>query len=894
MNLSSLPVAEALASLRSRADGLTPEEVRVRLAEYGPNRLEELRRMPLWLQLAREFVHFFALILWAAAGMALLAELLAPGQGMATLGWAIVAVILVNGVFSFLQEYRAERAVAALRALLPAQAKVLREGVVVLVPADQIVPGDILVLQEGDEVPADGRVIESVGLRVNAATITGEAAATEKHPHPSVAEDVTRARNLVLAGTAVVSGEGRALVFATGMRSEFGRIAGLAQRAVGRPSPLQLEIRRLSRLVALLATLTGVVFFCIGWALGVPFWEAFIFAIGIIVANVPEGLLPTVTLSLAMATQRMARRNALVRHLPAVEALGSASVIVSDKTGTLTQNRMQVRALFFGGREHAWDRLDPTLTQTHRRFFAVGLHCHDLREIVVDGRRRIAGDPMEVSLRSMGQRALGAFPVFPRVAAIPFDTDRRRLSTLHHTPEGLLLYCKGALEAVLPLCQQVQEGDRVVPLTGEHREQYLEAEDALAERGMRVLAFAWRVVPPDCPRERWEEGLVLAGLVGMEDPPRPEVPAAIRTCRGAGIRVIMVTGDHAQTARSVACRIGLIESDTPRIVTGAELARLSPEQLQLVLDEPEILFARVAPEQKLAIVQALQRKREIVAVTGDGVNDAPALRQADIGVAMGLSGTDVAKEAADMVLLDDNFASIVAAIEEGRAVFENIRKFLTYILTSNIPELVPYLAFALFRIPLPLTIIQILAVDLGTDLLPALALGAEKPHADLMRQPPRRHQRGLLDWRLVSRAYLWLGPLEAAGAMAAFFFVLNAGGWNYGEPLGKLDPLYLQATTACLAGIVVMQVANVFVCRHPIAPAWAGRSLMSPLLLWGVAAELVLIIAIVYTSWGNLIFGTAPLALDAWLFMLPFAAGLFLMEEGRKHVVRQRVRAPGG
>jgi magnesium-transporting ATPase (P-type) len=325
-------------------------------------------------------------------------------------------------------------------------------------------------------------------------------------------------------------------------------------------------------------------------------------------------------------------------------------------------------------------------------------------------------------------------------------------------------------------------------------------------------------------------------------------------------------------------------------VTGAQLARLSLEQLQLVLDEPELLFARVAPEQKMAIVQALQRKREIVAVTGDGVNDAPALRQADIGVAMGVSGTDVAKEAADMVLLDDNFASIVAAIEEGRAVFENIRKFLTYILTSNIPELVPYLAFALFRIPLPLTIIQILAVDLGTDLLPALALGAEKPHPDLMRQPPRRRGRRLLDWRLVTRAYLWLGPLEAAAAMAAFLLVLNAGGWSYGEPLGKLDPLYLRATTACLAAIVVMQVANVLVCRHPSAPAWAGRSLLSPLLAWAVAAELALIVAIVYTPWGHLVFATAPLALDDWLFMLPFAAGLFLLEEGRKYAVRLRQR----
>jgi magnesium-transporting ATPase (P-type) len=324
------------------------------------------------------------------------------------------------------------------------------------------------------------------------------------------------------------------------------------------------------------------------------------------------------------------------------------------------------------------------------------------------------------------------------------------------------------------------------------------------------------------------------------------------------------------------------------VLTGIQLALLTPEQLQLELDEPRLLFARIAPDQKMAIVQALQRKGEMVAVTGDGVNDAPALRQADIGIAMGVSGTDVAKEAADMVLLDDNFASIVAAIEEGRAVFDNIRKFLTYILTSNIPELVPYLSFVLFRIPLPLTIIQILAVDLGTDLLPALALGAEKPHPDVMRRPPRRRDQRLLDWPLLARAYLWLGPLEAAGALAAFFFVLTAGGWAYGESLGKLDPLYLQATTACLAAIVVMQVANVFVCRHPREPAWAFGWSTSPLLLWGIAAELALILAVVYTPWGRLVFGTAPLSADDWLFMLPFAAGLFALEEARKSATRWR------
>jgi calcium-translocating P-type ATPase len=892
MNLSRLSVEEALASLHSRASGLTEAEARSRLAEYGPNRLEELRAEPLWQRLARGFTHFFALILWAAAAMAFFADLYAPHQGMATLGWAIVGVILVNGVFSFLQEYRAERALAALRKLLPAQAKVLREGMALLLPVEAIVPGDVVLLQEGDEVPADARVMESLGLRVNAATITGEPAAVETHAHAAAAAvDPAHARNLVLAGTAVVSGEGRALVFATGMRTRFGHIAHLTQRVDARPSPLQLEIRRLSRLVAALATLLGVAFYLVGRTLGLPFWEAFLFGIGIIVANVPEGLLPTVTLSLAMATQRMARRNVLIRHLPAVETLGSATVILSDKTGTLTQNRMSVHSIFADGREYAWAGLDPAQVRANEGLFAAALHCHDLREVVVDHRARVVGDPMEVSLRAMGRRALGAFPVFPRVAAIPFDADRKRLSTLHHTPGGMVLYCKGALETVLPLCRRAHSDEAVVPLTGELRDQYLEAEDSLAERGLRVLAFAWRALPAACPRERWEEDLVLAGLVGMDDPPRPEVPAAVRSAQRACVRVILVTGDHPQTAAALAARIGLTGSGQPKILTGPQLARLSPEQLQLALDEPDILFARVAPEQKMALVEALQRKGEVVAVTGDGVNDAPALRRADIGVAMGLAGTDVAKEAADMVLLDDNFAGIVNAIEEGRAAFENIRKFLTYILTSNIPELVPYLAFVLFKIPLPLTIIQILAVDLGTDLLPALALGAERPDAAVMQRPPRgRHER-LVDWRLLTRAYLWLGPMEAAASMAAFSFVLGAGGWAYGEILARQDPLYLQATTACLATIVVTQVVNLFLCRDPQRSSFGPGLLDNRLLLWGILAELAIILAIVYTSAGQLIFGTAPIGWQVWAFSLPFAAAMLALEEGRKAGARRATRS---
>jgi calcium-translocating P-type ATPase len=880
----------AAASLRSAPDGLTADEAARRLAEFGPNRLEDVRRTPLWLRAARQFTHFFALVLWVAAALAFWGALHDPASGMATLGAAIVGVIVVNGAFSFWQEHRAEAQVAALKAILPRQATVLRDGGAQRLPIEALVPGDVVLLQEGDDVPADCRLLEATALRVNVATITGESLPKARTSAPTEEDDPLAARCLLLAGTSVVAGDGKALVYATGMRTEFGRIVHLTQAAGERPSPLQQEIARLSRLVAAAAAVLGVAFFLIGQAIGLGFWTNFLFAIGIIVANVPEGLLPTVTLALAMATQRMAKRNALIRRLPAAEALGAATVIVTDKTGTLTENRMSaVRAWFADG---ARDLAQPDPAGAARRapFFDCARHCHNLRRVAENGRARLLGDPMEAALVEMAQRHLPAAPR-ARLDELPFDADRRRMSTLHASLAGLVLYCKGAVESVLPLCTHALGPDGApVPLTGELAERFLAAQDEMAEQGLRVLALAWREVPAGTARERLESALVLAGLVGLADPPRPEVPDAIRRCRSAGIRVIMVTGDHPHTAQAIARDIGLAR--TPSVVTGAALARLSDAQLQLALDPgdaaDEVLFARVTADQKMRVVDALKRKGHVVAATGDGVNDAPALRRADIGIAMGVAGTDVAREAADMVLLDDNFASIVAAIEEGRAVFQNIRKFLTYILTSNVPEIVPYLAFVLFRIPLPLTIVQILAVDLGTDLVPALALGAEAPAPDTMAQPPRRRDERLLSWALVARAYLWLGLLEAAAAMAAFFFVLHGGGWTYGEALAPSDPLYLEATTACLAAIVVTQMVNVFLCRDDRRSAFAFGLASNPLILWGLAVEAALILAIVYTPLGQALFGTAPLPAAAWAFMVPFALAMLVLEEGRKALARVR------
>ncbi len=869
------------AHLHSGAQGLTQAEAMQRLAKYGANRIERISgqsfagKLPLIGRLFGEFTHFFALILWLAAGLAFVAEWKDPGQGMAMLGYAVLGVILINGLFSFLQEYRAEKALAALRNLLPHHTTALRDGRTIQLPVSELVPGDVVLLAAGDDVPADCRLIEAFGVRVNTANLTGESKPMAREADHVSEEQSALRRNILHAGTSLISGEAKAMVYATGMHTEFGNIARLTQAAREPLSPLQKEILRLSRLVALFATLLGAVFFLIGQAIGLSFWENLVFAIGIIVANVPEGLLPTVTLSLAMATQRMAKKNALVRHLPAVETLGAASVICSDKTGTLTQNRMSVRQVFFSG-----ELLAPTELNDAGPLYAIMRHCHDLRHVEQSGQTAWLGDPMEVALL---EAAPSDGKVFARLDEIPFDTERRRMSVICDTPQGHMLYCKGAPESVLPLCSEMLLHGKRMPLDEASRASLLNAHEQMTERGLRVIALAYRALPQHSTQR--ESELVFTGLIGLVDPPRAAVPEAIRTCHAAGIRVIMITGDHPQTASALAREIGLAQD--PLAVTGDKLRHMSDTDLQLLLDEPELLFARTGADQKMRIVQALQRKGEIVAVTGDGVNDAPALKCADVGIAMGISGTDVAKESADIILLDDNFATIVSAIEEGRAVFDNLRKFLTYILTSNIPELVPYLAFVLFRIPLPLTIIQILAVDLGTDMLPALALGAEKPDPGTMRRPPRLRSERLLDWASLLRAYLFLGPLEAIAAMAAFFFVLHGGDWQYGQMLGHHDNLYLQATTACLSAIIAMQVVNVFLCRHPTLSVFSRGHRRNRLIWYGIGFELSLLLLIAYTPWGNALFGTAPFGIEVWLFILPFGIGMLLVEELRKAATRK-------
>ena len=884
MKINELTHEEVFRTLVTSPAGLAQDEAGRRLAEFGPNTIRQVRHRPLVLRFLEQFTHFLALLLWLAAGLSFLSEYLNPGEGMLTLGLAIVGVIVINAIFTFVQEYRAEKALEALKRLLPFRVTALRGGTELQLTADQIVPGDVIRLAEGDKVPADIRLIEASGLRVNNAALTGEAEPVGRRTEP-VPGDPINSPNIAFAGTAVVSGSGTGVAYATGMRSEFGRIAQLTGTVIPGLSPLQKEITRVTRVIAAIAVVMGVVFFAGGHFIGRPFWQNFLFAVGIIVANVPEGLLPTVTLALAMGSQRMAKRNALIRTLTSVETLGSVTVICTDKTGTLTQNRMAVTQLWVD--EQLVAPGSEVTADAHRLLLMTAGLCNNARFINSEYR----GDPTETALLRACREALGEIES-KRLQEVPFDADRKMMSTMNETADGTLVLTKGALERVLPLCSRIMVKGKAEHLVEVFQDDITHAYHVLMDMGLRVLAFAYKEISPlqgeggvrgDADIE---SDLVFLGLMGLQDPPRPEVPSAIQKCRDAGVRIIMITGDASRTAVAIAKQIGLAK-EHPVAIDGQAFAQLSDRDLKTRLAEPELLFTRMTPKHKMRVVSMLKQQGEVVAVTGDGVNDAPALKRADIGIAMGLAGTDVAKEAADMVLLDDNFATIVNAMEEGRAVYANIKKFITYIFASNVPEIVPFLAYIIFRIPLPLTIMQILAVDLGTDMLPALALGSEKPTPGLMQQHPRKTSDRLITFGLMARAYFFLGPIEALACMFGFFWVLRGSGWAWGTDIAMTDPLYLQATTACLTAIIVTQVANVFACRSTSASIFTIGWTTNRLVFLGIAVELALQFFIVYHPWGHLIFGTAPLPLAAWLVLIPFAVALLGAEEIRKYGFRR-------
>jgi magnesium-transporting ATPase (P-type) len=909
--VESVPVDDVYAFCGSRPGGLTTNEARTRLDEFGPNLLEIARPRPFLVRFGAHFTHLMALLLWVGSLLAIIA-------GLGVLSVAIVLVNVINGVFSFWQEHKADKATEALRRLLPLYARVLRDGREVRVPTEQLVPGDVILLDEGDRISADARVVEHAELRVDQSTLTGETTPVRKtaEPAPAAAGNRADTPDLVFAGTNVSAGRGKAVVTATAMGTEFGRIAGLTQEMTSQPSPLQEELRTLSTVVSIIAVGVGSFLATVALLLGVmDLAEGLVFGLAMIVAFVPEGLLPTVTLSLAMATQRMAERKALVKRLSAVETLGSTTVICTDKTGTLTQNEMTVREAYtLGGRfefdgvgyipdgaMRNVDQLPASTTQGARAdatlMLVAGSLSSNARLVESDERWTVLGDPTEAAVEVAARKAGIDLDVerrrAPRIHELPFDSRRKRMSTLHRIDGHEVLYSKGAPRELIDLCvlARVHGNDR--PLDDSLRARIAEANDDMSRRGLRVLAIARRELDRSVDRspERLEAELTFLGLIAMMDPPRPEVADAVNTCHRAGIRTIMITGDYGLTAESIARRVGLLHGDDVRIINGDEIAAMSEDDLDEAL-RGEVLFARSSPDHKLRVVSALQRQHHVVAVTGDGVNDAPALKKADIGVAMGASGTDVAREAADVILLDDNFASIVHAVEEGRAVYANIRRFTSYIFTSNVPEAVPFTVFALSggSIPLAIGVMAILAIDLGTDLVPALALGAEPPAPGLMDRQPRSRSDHIADRSLLTRAFLLLGAVQSAAVMAVFFgWYWTHGYWGQFLDLPDEGAIYHQAVSMALATVIFTQIGNLFAQRAD-SSSFRQVGWFTNRLVWaGIASELAIIALIVYVPFLQRIFDTGSIPLSAWLWIVPLIP-LIPLADGIRKAVGRRIR----
>jgi calcium-translocating P-type ATPase len=843
--------------------GLTTAEAGARLRASGPNELVRSGSRSSLRELAAQLTHPLALLLWGAGVLALLA-------GTPALAVAILAVILLNAAFAFWQEQQAEHAVEALGRYLPQQAVVVRDGRRQAVDARTLVPGDLLVIEEGDRISADCRLV-SGALEIDASMLTGESQPVSRRAGATAGNDPLAAADRVFSGTACTEGEAHAVVLATGMSTELGRIASLSERVTREVSPLERQVTHVAWLIAAVAIGAGIAFVPLGMFAGLSLQAALLLAIGLLVANVPEGLLPTISLALAVGVRRLARRGALVKRLSAVETLGSTSVVCTDKTGTLTLNHMTLAEV--------WLPAEGDTRLRHEVLVAAATCNHaDL-----DAGSEALGDPTELALlaaaKAAGIDTSTATRERSRRAVFRFDPELRRMTTVDARGALLEVHTKGAPEAVLALCSTITAADGAErPLAGAERDRVERARDELARRGLRVLALARRTLavgePPPELREQAERGLCLLGLAALHDPPRPEVADAVARCHTAGMRVHVITGDNGLTAAEVARRVGIGQGGL-EVVEGRRLSELDDAALaELLNGDGELVIARASPDAKLRVAEALRAQGRVVAMTGDGVNDAPALRRADIGIAMGRSGTDVAREASTMVLTDDDFSSIVAAVEEGRRVYDDIRKFVVYIFAHATPEVVPFLAFALSggAIPLPLTVMQILAIDLGTETLPALALGREPAEPGAMERPPRPRGEHVVSRLMLLRAWLLLGGVSALLVMLLFLYPLLRAGWSPGDPVASGDPLhhaYLQATTMSFLGIVACQVGTAFAARTERASLRTIGVFTNPSLLYGIAFELAFAATLVLVPPLADVFGLALPPPEALVLLLP-------------------------
>jgi calcium-translocating P-type ATPase len=886
-----------LRDLRSSRSGLSEQEAERRLIQYGPNELSRRGGVKWPAELARQLTHPLALLLWLAAALSF-------AVGSQTIAIAVLLVIVLNALFAFVQEMQAERAVEALTQFLPQQVRVVRAGELMSISATDLVPGDVVVVEEGDRIPADMRML-SGAVEVDLSTLTGESAPALRSAElidtgvPRIA-----ARDLLFSGTSVTGGEAQGVVFTTGMHTELGRIAALSERVKEEPSPLERQVRRVAWLIAGIAIAMAIAFVPLAiFGAGLSFTNSVVFAVGLLAGNVPEGLLPVITLALAVAVRALARRGALVKRLSAVETLGSTDVICTDKTGTITENRMRPIVAWTVASEAELDGKEAAGSSRYvpdaalRVLADTAAACNNAH-LKPDGQS--TGDPTELALlmaaEKLGVRLDTASRESRRVHQYNFDAQRKLMSTLDAQEGQDWLHTKGAPESVLPACINVllPNGDQR-PFEPAEREHVTGQVESFAAQGLRVLALARRSLPSGArppSREYAERDLCFLGLVTMRDPPRAEIVDAVTRCHRAGIRIVLITGDHPLTAAAIAHEVGIGRED-PLVVNAQAFDHLHEQEVKDILaGGREVIFARASPETKLHIAEALRGQGHVVAMTGDGVNDAPALRAADIGVAMGRSGTDVAREASTMVLTDDNFATIVVAIEAGRQVYDNVRKFIQYIFAHTTPEVVPFLVFALSggAIPLPLTILQLLAFDVGSETLPSLALGRDPIEPGSMNRPPRPRSEGIIQPPMLVRAWLFLGMMVAGLSLVGFFYVLGRAGWHVGDPVGAGHPLhhaYLQATTMTFVGMIAGQIGTAFAVRTSRASLRSVGVFSNRYLLGAIVAELLLAAIFVYAPPLQSLLGTAALPAHDLLFLAPYPFIVWGGDELRRWLLRR-------
>jgi len=860
-----LSTTDCLAKLNTdAATGLSGQEAQRRLVEHGPNELQAAHRVSPWALFLQQFKNVLIIIL-------LIATALSAFLGHEIEAIAIAVIVLLAVLLGFVQEYRAERAIEALREMAAPTASVLRDGLETEIPARELVPGDVIILRAGDKIPADARLIEAVNLQIEEAALTGESVPVEKNtapidsPNPALGDR----RNIAYAGTAATYGRGRAVIVATGMNTEFGKIAQMLQTVETGRTPLQENLDKVGRSLAWAALVIVGLIVALGLLRGQPFVEMLIFGVALAVAVVPEALPAVVTISLAIGVQRMVHRHALMRRLSAVETLGSTSVICSDKTGTLTKDEMTIRKVYVAGRTldlsgAGYEPQGQFLLNGAPFEPSAGLKqllqsatmasdAHIIRE--QDGHWGIKGDPTEgalvVAAAKIGLEKDDLDKQFPRVNEIPFTSETKRMTTLHSAQQGVIACSKGALEIILDSCakQLTDNGETMLDSAG--RTAILEAAQRMAGEAMRVLAVASK---SNATLESAEREMTFLGFVGMIDPPRPEAKAAVQTCENAGIKAVMITGDHPITAQAIARELGILKAG--RVVTGDELEAMTDAELEREVQNIEV-YARVSPAHKLRVVTALQKNGQIVAMTGDGVNDAPALKKADIGIAMGITGTDVSKEAAAMTLTDDNFASIVAAVEEGRGIFSNIKKYLMYLLSSNLGEMGLMGVATLAGMPLPLSAVQILFVNLFTDGLPALALAVDPPEKDLMKRRPRNPSTGIFTRPVVA--------LMAAGGV--WSTIVNLGLFVWALRSGRSTEEAMTMTFMSLVLIQFFKAYNFRSDRHSVL----NKPFANKWLNWSILLELVVMVLIVYLPFLHRPFGTYSLPLVDWVIVVILA-----------------------